>query len=64
MGDEQKFWSIEEVEKLTPDQRAALFYERTVTDLSTLDPEYLERIRVYGRKILEERGIVLPATPE
>lgn len=63
MGDEQKFWSIEEVEKLTPDQRAALRRERTVTDLSTLDPEYVERIRAYGRKLLEARGII-PAAPE
>lgn len=57
MGD-RKIWKAEELEKLTPDQRAKLIDEAIVTDLTTLKPELVERIRAQGRKIAEDHGLI------
>ena len=38
-----------ELAAMTPDERAWVFSERVVTDLSTLDPEFAARIRAKGR---------------
>jgi hypothetical protein len=47
-----------EVELLTPDERQRLLNERVVTDLSTISPEFLARVRQKGRALLESRGVV------
>jgi hypothetical protein len=54
--DDGRLWSAAEVERLTPEQRAELSRQRhqPITDLSTLDPKYVERIRETGRRLVEE----------
>ena len=47
-----------EVELLTPDERERLLNERVVTDLSTVSPEFLARVREKGRALLESRDVV------
>lgn len=56
-----KLWTAEELEKLSPNQRAKLLNDRVVEDLSTLAPDLVERIRAYGRKLMVERGLVEPS---
>jgi hypothetical protein len=56
-----KLWTAEELEKLSPNQRAKLLNDRVVTDLSTLDPALVERIRAYGRKLAIEHGLIEPS---
>lgn len=58
---EDRIWTATELEKLSPDERHRLLDEAIVTDLSTLPPEFVARIRERGRQLLEERGIVIPA---
>lgn len=58
---DQKLWTAEELERLTPDQRAALVRERMVTDLDEVDPDLVERARAHGRQLLEERGLLNPS---
>jgi hypothetical protein len=38
-------WAAEELERLTPRDRQRLLDERVVTDVSSLAPEVVERIR-------------------
>lgn len=52
--------TAEELAKLTIAERQRLFDERVVTDLSTLDPALVARIRARGRELLESRGVDLP----
>lgn len=49
-------WTAEELEKLTPQERQRLLAERVVTDLSSLAPDLVERIRPRGRTLMEQRG--------
>ena len=56
--DGEKLWTASEIELLTPDERYQLFNDRVVTDLSTLPPDYLARIRAKGRALLDERGVL------
>jgi hypothetical protein len=55
---EERIWTAEELERMTPEERQSLFDERVVTDLSQLDPEFLARVRARGRALLEDRGFV------
>lgn len=55
---DDRVWTAAELEKMTPQQRQQLFDERVVIDLSTLDPEFLARVRAKGRALLEERGLI------
>jgi hypothetical protein len=59
---EDRVWTAAELERLTPDQRAAVVRGRVVTDLDELDPELVERARAYGRRLLEAKGAVEPST--
>ncbi len=52
--------TIEELEKLSLAERHRAVDESIVTDLSTLPPEFVARIRRRGRELLSERGIELP----
>jgi len=55
---ETKVWTAAELERMTPEERQRLFDESVVTDLTQLDPEFLERVRARGRVLLEERGLI------
>jgi hypothetical protein len=50
-----------ELEAMSPNERADLLNSRVVTDLSTVDPEFLARVRAKGRALLEARGILKPS---
>lgn len=50
-----------ELEAMTPDERARVFNERVVTDLSAVDPEFLARVRAKGRALLEAHGALKPS---
>ena len=47
-----------ELERLTPNERAALVQQRVVTDVSQLDAEFVERARAHGPELLEAREIL------
>lgn len=47
--------TIEEYEMMSPDERMQLLNERMVTDLSQVDPEFLERAKADLRRALEKR---------
>jgi hypothetical protein len=49
-------WTAEELEKLTPQERQRLLDERVVTDVSSLAPDLVGRIRDRGRALMEQRG--------
>lgn len=58
--DDGKLMTAEELEKLPIAERHRIVDESIVTDLSTLPPELVARIRRRGRELLEARGIPLP----
>jgi hypothetical protein len=47
-----------ELEQMTPNQRAALIRERTVTNLDEADPALVEWARAKGRELLEAHGLL------
>lgn len=47
--------TIEEYEMMSPEERVQLLRERTITDLSQVDPEFLERSKADFRRALEKR---------
>ena len=47
--------TIEEYEMMSPEERVQLLKERTITDLSQVDPEFLERSKADFRRALEKR---------
>lgn len=49
-------WTAQELEQLSPTERQRLLDERVVTDLTTLSPDYVDRLRREGRKLMEQRG--------
>jgi hypothetical protein len=59
MADE-RIWTAEDLERLSPEERDRVVKASIVTDLSTLPPEFVERIRATGRRLLEERGVIPP----
>lgn len=40
---------------MSPEERVQLLKERTITDLSQVDPAFLERARADARRALEQR---------
>lgn len=50
----RKILSAEELDAMTPDQRAAAFDERIVHDLDELPEEFRTRIMERGRRLGEE----------
>ena len=50
--------TVNDVERLTHDQRQELVNERTSTDLSDVPIEFVERARADGRRLLVERGVI------
>lgn len=59
---EERIWSAAELEEMTPDERDSVVRQGFMTDLSTLPPEFVARIREKGRRLLEERGVISRAT--
>jgi hypothetical protein len=57
MADDRR-WTAAELERLTPDQRAALLQSRVVTDLADLDTDLVERARTIGRDLLDAPGVL------
>lgn len=55
---DDRIWTAAELERMTPDERHRIVTEGFVTDLSTLPPEFVARIREKGRRLLEERGVI------
>jgi hypothetical protein len=58
--DGDKVWTAAEIELMAPDERYRLFNERVVTDLSTLPPEFVAKVRAKGKALLVERGLIEP----
>lgn len=59
---DDRTWTADELEQLTPDERHRLLNERVVTDLADVSPEFLARARSKGRALLEAREV--PSTNE
>ena len=53
-------WTAAELERLSPEERQQIFDGRIVTDLSTLSPDFLERVRARARQIAIEHGFLTP----
>ena len=58
--DAEKLWTTEEMEQLSPDARQRLFNDCVVTDVASLPPDFLERVRAKERALLQERGVLGP----
>ncbi len=52
---EPRLITIEEMEMMSPEERVQLLTERTITDLSQVDPEFLAKVKAQGRALYEER---------
>jgi hypothetical protein len=57
---DDRIWTAEELEQLSPDERDRVVKEGIVTDLSQVPTDFLDRARHRGRELLEERGVVSP----
>ena len=51
---ERKIWTAAELEKMTPAERREISRAAIVTDLSEVDPEFLERARASARRHIAE----------
>ncbi len=58
MADKRKILTAEELDAMTPDQRAAAFDERIVRDLDQLPAAFRARIMETGKRLAED----LPST--
>ena len=52
---EPRLVTIEEFEMMSPEERVQLLKERTITDLSQVDPAFLERAKADARRALKKR---------
>jgi len=50
------FVPMTELEMMSPEERRALHAERTITDLSQVDPAFLERARTQFTEALAKRA--------
>jgi hypothetical protein len=57
MADE-RVWTAEELERLSPDERHRVVNDGVITDLSKVPAEFLDRVRRKGRDLLEQRGLL------
>ncbi|MEO7555652.1 MAG: hypothetical protein ABIV94_03485 [Acidimicrobiales bacterium] len=55
---DDRVWTVEELERLSPDERDRIVKEGIVTDLSQVPADFLARARAKGRALLEERGVI------
>ncbi|MBI2168870.1 MAG: hypothetical protein HYU28_05130 [Actinobacteria bacterium] len=51
---DQKVWTVEELEQMTPQEQDAIFASSLVTDLSRVPPEFLERVRRRVQERIED----------
>lgn len=51
---ERKLITATEFEEMTPDERAAIINERSVTDLDELPPEFRAKVMATGQKLAAE----------
>jgi len=58
MAKHAKVITAQELELLSPDERARLVREHEVSDLSSLDAAFRKRVEDTGRQLLEERGVL------
>lgn len=57
---DDKVWTADELEQLTPDERHRVINDGVVADMEQLSPEFRARVRAKGRALLEQRGVVAP----
>lgn len=55
---DDRIWTADELEELTPDERHRLLNERVVTNLAEVSPDFLASARSKGRSLLEEREAI------
>lgn len=55
---DDRIWTAEELERLSPDERDRIVKEGIVSDLSQVPADFLARARAKGRALLEERGVI------
>jgi hypothetical protein len=55
---DDRTWTAEELERLSPDDRDRIVKEGTVADLSQVPSDFLARARAKGRALLKERGVI------
>ena len=60
MADEPELITAAELDKMTPDQRAAAVTAGIVTDPAELPAAFRERIVATAKRIASERGLVAP----
>lgn len=56
--DEERIWTAQELEQLSPDERHRVVNEGVITDLARVPPEFLDRVRRRGCELLEQRGLL------
>lgn len=56
-------WTAAELERLTPDQRAALLQDRVVDDIAEVDDSLVDRARAIGRDLLDANGVLKITEP-
>ncbi len=58
--DNKRIWTAADLEVLSPDDRQRLFNAQVVSDLSTVDPVFLGRVRAKSKTLLEAREVIEP----
>ena len=54
MAEARKLLTAAELDQMTPDQRAAAFRERLVTDLDELSAEFRQRVEETARRLADQ----------
>jgi hypothetical protein len=52
---EHRLVTVEDLQRMSPEERLDLLKERTATDLSQVDPEFLARAKADALRVLEAR---------
>ncbi|MEM7339226.1 MAG: hypothetical protein AAF467_11290 [Actinomycetota bacterium] len=57
---EDRVWTVEEMEAMSPDERARVVADGFRNSLDELDPAFRARVEAKSRRILSERGLLDP----
>lgn len=57
MADERELVTAEQMDTMTPDERATVVRDRIVTDLDELPPEVRARLEEAGRQVARDLGM-------
>lgn len=57
MADKREILTAEDLDAMTPNERADAFDERIVTDIDTLPTAFVDRVIATGRRIADELHI-------